>query len=137
MRHCLLPILLLLAACSSDGTTRDFALSRDSAPQTVASTRLPLSVPPLLASRPTRSGAPAVLVPQQQADAEAGSAGQDALVQAAGPAATADIRVLINENSGMAYPPPDMVDKVMSWTPPPGYTSLTAPASKGWFSRMF
>ena len=52
MRHCLLPILLLLAACSSDGTTRDFALSRDSAPQTVASTRLPLSVPPLLASRP-------------------------------------------------------------------------------------
>jgi hypothetical protein len=30
-----------------------------------------------------------------------------------------------------------MVDKVMSWTPPPGYTSLTAPASKGWFSRMF
>lgn len=137
MRLWLLPTILLLAACSDDGTTRNFNLSRDAGPQTVAASRMPLSAPPILAMRPARPGASANEVSLPQEDRAAGSAGQDALVQQAGPASTADIRVLVNENSGLAYPPPEMVDRLMFWTPPPGYTPLTAPAPKGWFSRIF
>ena len=42
----------------------------------------------------------------RQTDQAAGSAGQDALVQAAGPSAAPDIRTMINEKSGLVYPDP-------------------------------
>jgi hypothetical protein len=137
MRFGPLLLLPLLAACSDDSMTRNFALARDSAPQTVASTMMPLSAPPMLTVRPTRPGAPAPQGDARQLEQAAGSAGQDALVQAAGPSATADIRTVINENAGMVYPGPGFVDALMNWSPPPGYTPLTAPARRGWFSRLF
>jgi Protein of unknown function (DUF3035) len=137
-----LPVLsvLLLAACSDDSMTRNFSLSRDNAPETIASTQMPLSVPPQLAMRPTRPGA---MVPQQgdtqpAAEQAAGSAGQNALVEAAGPAAPSDIRNTINENSGLVYPGPGFVDRLMAWTPLPGYTPVIVQGPQGgWFSRMF
>jgi hypothetical protein len=136
MRSGLLLTVLLLAGCADDGLTRNFGLARDSAPDTVAATQIPLSVPPSLALRPTRPGAP---VPRSTAAAEpqVGSAGQDALLQAAGPSSTADIRQLINENSGLVDPGPGFTDQLLNWTPPPGATSLSQPAKKGWLSRMF
>jgi hypothetical protein len=138
MRFCPLLIILLLGACSDDSMTRNFGVRRDAAPQTMASTQMPLSAPPNLAVRPSRPGAP---IPggedRRQTGQAVGSAGQDALLQAAGPAPTADIRTLINENAGMVYPGPSFVDAVLNWTPPPGYTPLTAPARKSWFSRLF
>jgi hypothetical protein len=137
MRICPLLIALLLTACSDDSMTRNFSLSRDGAPETVGSIQTPLSAPPSLAVRPTRPGAPVPQGDRQQPDQEVGSTGQQALVQSAGPPATADIRTLINENSGMVYPGPAFTDAVMNWTPPPGYTPLTAAPSKGWFSRLF
>ena len=135
-----LPVLsvLLLAACSDDSMTRNFSLSRDSAPQTVAATRCRCP-----RRRRWRCGQPPGRARAQQSDAQpaeqaAGSAGQDALVQAAGPAATADIRTVINENSGLVYPDPGFVDQLMNWTPPPGYTPvMTQAPGGGWFSRMF
>jgi hypothetical protein len=136
MRFGLLLSVLSLAACSDDSMTRNFGLARDSAPDTIAATQMPLSTPPSLALRPTRPGAPA---PHQTSPAEqaAGSAGQDAFLQAAGPTATADIRQLINENSGMIDPGPEFTDRLMNWTAPPGATPLSQPAKKGWLSGIF
>jgi hypothetical protein len=136
MRFGLILTVLSLAACSDDGLTRNFGLARDAAPDTVAATQMPLSTPPSLALRPTRPGGQA---PRQTAPAEqvVGSAGQDALLQAAGPSATADIRQLINENSGMIDPGPEFTDRLMNWTPPPGSTPLSQPAKKGWLSGIF
>jgi hypothetical protein len=133
-------LILLLAGCSSsDSLTRNFSLSRDSAPQTVAGTQMPLSMPPSLAMRPARPGA---VVPNRDnptpAEQAAGSAGQDALVEAAGPTASSDIRAAINEKSGLVYPDPGFVDRLINWSPSPGYAPIIRQGAKaGWFSRIF
>ncbi len=139
MRRLPLLLILLLAGCGDDSMTRNFSLSRDAAPENMAATRMPLSMPPGLAMRPARPGA---LVPTQSdsqgTDQSAGSAGQDALVEAAGPASSSDIREVINENAGLVYPDPSFVDRLLSWTPPDGYTPVIGPPPKGgWFSRIF
>ena len=142
MRLCPMLGLLLLAACGrDDGTTRNFSLSRDSSPETIASTQMPLSTPPSVAVRPVRPGA---LAPRSgnasAAEQPVGSSvGQDALMEAAGPAATADIRTVINENSGLVYPDPGFVDRLMTWSPPPGYAPVITQgrSSGGWFSHLF
>jgi hypothetical protein len=139
MRPCFLLPILLLAGCGDDSLTRPFTLSRDTAPENVAATQLPLSTPPGLAIRPARPGA---LVPNRgngQSDQQAaGSAGQDALLDAAGPTSSSDIRTVINENAGLVYPDPGFTDRVMNWTPPQGYKPVIVAAPKGgWFSRMF
>jgi hypothetical protein len=136
MRLCLLLAALMLAACSDDSMKRNFSLNRDAAPDTLSAARMPLSVPPNIALRPARPGAAEPPPPGQQLDQSAGSEGQDALVDSAGPPATAHIRTLINENSGMIYASPGFVDALMNWTPPPGYTPLTAPPKKSWLSRL-
>lgn len=139
MRYLPMLSVLLLVACSDDSMTRNFSLSRDNAPETIASTQMPLSVPPQLAMRPSRPGA---IEPKegdtQPADQAAGSAGQDALIEAAGPAAPSDIRATINQNSGLVYPGPGFVDRLMAWTPSSGYTPVIVQGPQGgWFSRMF
>jgi hypothetical protein len=139
MQRCPLLLILLLAGCSDDSMTRNFGMSRDTAPQTMASTQMPLSTPPSLSVRPTRPGA---IAPSRDnaspAEQAAGSEGQDALVQAAGPASSSDIRTVINEKSGLVYGNPSFVDQLMGWTPQPGYTPvITQGAKGGWFTRMF
>lgn len=136
----LLPVLLLMACGGNDeGTVRPYSLSRDSAPETMASTQMPLSAPPGLTLRPTRP----VMIGSNRSDDQAagqaaGSMGQDALLQAAGPAAEPDIRAVINENSGLVFPGPGFVDRLMSWTPPADYKPYIVPGSSGgWFSKIF
>src|ERR1700722_14966670 len=106
MRYGLAVLVLLLGACSQGDMTRGFSLSRDSAPETVASTQMPLSMPPDMATRPKRPGA---LTPQANAsqvsappaDVSTGSAGQDAFLDAAGGApSSSDVRTQIDESSG-------------------------------------
>ncbi len=132
-------MMLLLAGCSDDSLARNFNLSRDSAPENVAATQMPLSMPPELALRPRPSSAFASSRPEAQPGGqEAASAGQEALVQAAGPAPSSDIRAVINENSGLVYPDRAFVDRLMNWTPPPGYTPVIREAPPGgWLSRVF
>jgi DUF3035 family protein len=134
-------LVLALAACGNSGMTRNFNLSRDAAPETMASTRVPLSTPPELATRPTRPiaiGGSNNANAQQATDQAPASAGEEALVEAAGPAPDPHVRTEINEKSGMVYPNPEFVERLMNWTPPPGYTPIITQGSQGgWFSRMF
>src|SRR3954463_12491137 len=97
----------LLSGCSSNQLSRTFGLQRDAPDEFQVTTRAPLSMPPDFSLRAPRPGAArpqeevgpaaaqAVLVPQA-ALAARGEApvtpGTSALLQAAGPAAPADIR---------------------------------------------
>ena len=137
------PLLLAvsLAGCGDAGMTRNFTLSREAAPETMAATRVPLSTPPELALRPTRPvtlGGSATNA-QPTTDQAPTSAGQDALVEAAGPAADPKVRAEINESAGLVFPSRGFVDQLMNWTPPPGYTPIITPTAKGggWFSHIF
>jgi hypothetical protein len=140
MRLSPLLLIMFLAGCVDTGLTRDFTLSRDAAPETMAATRVPLSTPPELTMRPTR---PVTLGGSssnaQTADQAPASAGEEALVEAAGPAADPKVRTEINENAGLVYPSPEFVQQLMSWTPPPGHTPIITSGGKGggWFSRLF
>ena len=134
------PVLLalLLAACSDDSLTRNFSLSRDATAGTLSATQVPLSVPPNMAERDVRPSVLGTSPGQAQAGAQpAGSAGEDAIVDAAGPAADADIRAKIDENSGVVYPSEGFVDRLMSWAPQPGYAPLVKQAKGSWFSGWF
>lgn len=144
------PFLLVLsvAACGGDsGMTRNFSVSRNAAPETMASTRVPLSTPPELATRPTRpitlgdstQNTQMTQNTQPTPDQGPGSAGEEALLEAAGPTPDPNVRAQINENAGLVYPSPEFADRLLNWTPPPGHTPIINQASKGgsWFSRIF
>jgi hypothetical protein len=134
-------LIASLAACGNSGMTRNFSVSRDAAPETMAAIRVPLSTPPELAMRPTRPvtiGGNSTNT-QPATDQAPTSAGEEALVQAAGPAPDPKVRAEINENAGLVYPSPGFVDQLMNWTPPPGYAPLISPSGSGggWFSHIF
>jgi Protein of unknown function (DUF3035) len=132
--------LFALAGCGGigDELTRAFGLTRDAPDEFQVTTRAPLSMPPDLQLRPPRPGTPrpqeqsertaaeAALVPQAAlgSDDPAGgvSAGQSALVQAAGPAAPADIRRKVDADASMAAADTSLTDRLMFWKqkPPPG-----------------
>ncbi len=135
-------LVFVLAACDNGGMTRNFSLSRDAAPETMAATRVPLSTPPELATRPTRPiaiGGSNNSDAQQTTDQAPTSAGEEALVEAAGPAPDPHVRAEINENAGLVYPSPEFVDRLMNWTPPAGHAAIITQGSKGgsWLSRIF
>src|ERR1700758_5204171 len=139
MRVPLLAILILAGCSSNDATTRNFVLTRDGPPQAVNAARPPLWAPPSLGDRPSRAGAN---VPPRNAaatDPAAGSQGQDALLEAAGPTAAADTRAAINEKSGVVDADPAFVDRLLNWAPQPGYTPVITQggSSGGWLSRIF
>jgi hypothetical protein len=138
MRYLLVLAVLAVAACSDDSMTRTYRLSRDASPDTIAATQMPLSMPPDLSLRPARPGAIAPNREAQSPEQAAGSAGQEALIEAAGPASPSDIRTVINENSGLVYPDRGFVDRLMSWSAPAGSTPIITQAPQGgWFSRIF
>jgi hypothetical protein len=131
----LLAAPLLLAACSGN-VERAFGLTRDAPDEFTVTTRAPLSMPPDYTLSPPRPGAsrPQELSAQQAAEAAlapgavltpaAGpeSAGQQALVSQAGPAAPADIRDKINQEASLDAPHQGLTDSLMFWrsTPEPG-----------------
>ncbi len=131
----MLPVLTLgLSACNGDDLSRTFGITRDTPDEFTVTTRAPLSMPPDFALRPPRPGEPrpqeetapdaaeAALVPQSAlADAQQGdtSAGQQALVAAAGPPAPADIRQKIAQDASLDQPSESLTDRLMFWRKPP------------------
>jgi hypothetical protein len=125
--------LLLLGGCGED-MSRTFGLQRESPDEFQVTTRAPLSMPPsyaLAAPRPgasrpqeqtTRDAAEAVLVPQAAiaaADSAPMSPATAHIVQAAGPAAPADIRTKVEQESSMERAPRNLADRLMFWRSPP------------------
>jgi hypothetical protein len=135
--------LLLLVGCG-ENTARTLGFIRDAPDEFRVTTRAPLSMPPDMAGglpsprpgaprpmeRSARDEAEAVLVPslalrdpRQQPRAAGGSVGEIALLQAAGPAPSRDIRRQVDEESQrLDRPPRDLVDRLIFWRdpPPPG-----------------
>lgn len=119
---------LALGACG-DETQRAFGLSRTSPDEFTVTTRAPLSMPPSFALRPPRPGAPrpqeattvadaqAALVPQSALAGPGGppTAGQQAFLQQAGPAAPADIRRKVDDEAQLDRPDTAISDKLMFW----------------------
>jgi len=130
-------LLCSLSACSSGELSRTFGISRDSPDEFTVTTRAPLSVPPEMSLPPPHPGAPrpnedsprqaaeAALVPQAALapaqTAESGAAlspGQQALLQASGPPAPADIRRKVDQEAALDNPGDSFVDRLMFWRSP-------------------
>ncbi len=172
---------LVLAGCGSGADlSRNFGLTRDAPDEFAVTTQVPLSMPPDFNVHPPEPGAPR---PQQMSEAQQAqqalvpqtaltgvptgqpSAGQSALVQAAGPPAPANIRAQINgEAASAAQQNASFVDTLMFWreTPPAGIavdpqkeaqrirenaalgrsqdsgdTPIIQPRRKGWLEGLF
>lgn len=124
---------VLLAGCGSEGgASRFFGLTHNTPDAFTVTTQPPLTIPPTFALRPPEPGAPrpqavsereaaeAVLAPQTAINDTASpgmSAGQSALLQAAGPPAPGDIRQQIAAANHKAAEP-GFVDELMFWRSP-------------------
>jgi hypothetical protein len=168
-----------LTGCGNGDTlSRTFGLTRDAPDEFMVTTRAPLSMPPDFSLRPPRPGAPRPMEQSSRTQAEealvpqtalgtpqAGdSPGQDALVQAAGPAAPAQIRQQVDADARMQEANKSFVSKLLFWqTPPPpgivvdpqkeaqrlrenaalgenpetGDTPIIQPRKKGWLEGIF
>jgi hypothetical protein len=171
--------LLPLAGCGGgDKLMRTFGLTRDAPDEYTVTTRAPLSMPPDYNLRPPRPGAPR---PQEQSERQqaeealspqtalnaptaSASAGQEALLEATGPAAPGDIRRKIDQDAHNAADDDSFVDKVLYWRKPNtqdvqvnapaeaqrlrqdaalgqaanvGETPIIQQKKKGWFSSLF
>lgn len=135
--------VLGLAACSGEDLTRTFGLTRDAPDEFQVTTRAPLSMPPDFTLRPPRPGAkrPQELSDQQQAEAalvpgsiNSGqqqlppSPGQQALVQAAGRPAPADIRAEVDREAAIDAPSRSFADRLLFWRSPPPPGTVVDPA---------
>lgn len=170
---------LALTACGSGDTlSRTFGLTRDAPDEFMVTTRAPLSMPPDFSLRPPRPGAPRpmeqserlqaeeALVPQVALGTPQGgdSPGQDALVQAAGPAAPSQIRRQIDADARMQQADSGFISKLLFWqkpeppgivvdpqkeaqrlrqnaalgeSPDTGDTPIIQPHKKGWLEGIF
>ncbi len=138
LRWLLLASLLPLAACGDD-LSRTIGLTRDAPDEFTVTTRAPLSMPPDFSLRPPRPGAsrPQELSERAQAEATLSpttdlggpaptmSAGQQALIGAAGPAAPRDIRAEVDAEAQLDQPGESFTDRLMFWqAPPPSGTAV-------------
>lgn len=172
---------LVLAGCGNGvDLSRSFGFTRDAPDEFTVTTQVPLSMPPDFSVRPPDPGAPRpqqvseqqqaeeALVPQTALNgvpAGAPSAGQEALVQAAGPTPPANIRAEVNgEAAAAAQQNETFVDRLLFWRSPPppgivvdpqkeaqrirenaalgrsqdaGDTPIIQPKQKGWLEGIF
>jgi hypothetical protein len=134
---------LMLSGCGD--VERTFGLTRDIPDEFTVETRAPLSMPPSYqltapqpgASRPqevsAQAAAEAALAPATAlggtAPAGPTTAGQQALVAQAGPAAPADIRSRVNAEASLDRPSQSLTDHLLFWqSAPPAGTVLDATA---------
>lgn len=98
-----------------------------------------LSLPPEFTLRPDRPGVTRAVQPSATAtDAGRVSAGQGALLDAAGPAAAQDIRTKVSADAQLETPNQGFTDQLMSWKRPPEQPPIIQRgSSKGLFGRIF
>lgn len=122
----------MLAGCNGDQLGRTFGFIHDAPDEFAVTTRAPLAMPPSFALPPPTPGigrpqeqseraqAELALVPQMSlgAPAEGGSAGQQALVQAAGPPVTPAIRAEVDQEAKLDRPSESLTSKLMFWRKP-------------------
>jgi hypothetical protein len=125
-----------LTCCSGDQFGRTFGFVRDAPDEFAVTTRAPLAMPTNFnlppprpgASRPQeqseRTKAELALVPQMALGGQTAgeSPGQEALVQAAGPAAPSAIRAEVDQEAAKERPKQSVADHLIFWRkpPPPG-----------------
>jgi hypothetical protein len=134
MPYAALGLLAMLSGCGNgDSVSRAFGLTRDAPDEFEVTTRAPLSMPPDQTLRPPQPGvsrpqeqsqrrqAEATLAPEVELDAApaAVSPGQRALVQAAGPAAPADIRRKLGAEASLDDQGRSWTDRLLFWKSPP------------------
>ena len=142
---CLAGAAFALAACAADTSmTRNFGGGGAQPEDVRAGIRPPLSLPPEFTLRPDRPGVTRVAQPSAaQAHAAAAgtgrvSAGQTALLDAAGPAATSDIRAKVNADVQLETPDQGFTDQLMGWQRPADQSPIIQRgSSKGLFGRIF
>jgi hypothetical protein len=127
-----LPVLLALAGCSGDELSRNIGLTRDVPDEFTVTTRAPLSMPPDFSIRPPTPGATRPQERSASASAEAAlspqaalsnnsaqSAGEKALLGAAGPAVSSSIRNDVNKEASQQVSDRRLTDRLMFWKPTP------------------
>jgi hypothetical protein len=169
----------MLAGCNGDKLGRTFGLIRDAPDEFTVTTRAPLAMPPSFTLPPPTPGverpqelsertqAELALVPQMALGTPTegtGSPGQEALVQAAGPPATAAIRTEVDQEALHDRPSQGLTSKLMFWRKPAqpgivldpqkeaqrlrenaalgqsqetGDTPIVQPKKKGWLEGIF
>jgi hypothetical protein len=170
---------LTLSACSgSDSLSRTFGMTRDAPDEFMVTTRAPLSMPPDFTLRPPRPGAARPMEQSERTQAEealvpqtalgvpqAGeSAGQEALLQEAGPPVSNQIRNQVDADARMQQADSGFVNKLLFWqrrqpagivvdpqkeaqrlrenaalgaSPDSGDTPIIQPHKKGWLEGIF
>lgn len=172
--------LITLAGCGESSLARTFGLTRDAPDEFAVTTQAPLSMPPDFNLRPPRPG---VLRPQQRPEREqaeealvpqlaltgpggggGSSRGQAALLDDAGPRASADVRQLVDQDAQLEQASAGFLDRVLTWRKPDtrnlqvdpeketqrirqntalgqpsaaGVTPTIAPKRESWFSKLF
>ena len=147
----LIPVLLV-AACGANSVTKTLGLEPNSPDEFKVTTRAPLSVPPDLTAdslslptpglarpqeMPLTEQAKLALAPQlalQQAAPRTPSAGQTALVGAAGPAAPAGIRAEVAADSAQDSADESVTERLMFWHTPTKSSTLVD--AKGEAARL-
>jgi hypothetical protein len=136
-------VTLSLTACGD--VERTFGLVRDQPDEFTVETRAPLSMPPDYSLRPpnpgaarpqeisTQQAAEAALVPDAALGQPGGgpeTAGQQALVADAGPAAPPDIRKKVDSETGLDRPSQSLTDRLMFWKPAPEAGTVVDPVKE-------
>lgn len=132
-----LSLALILTGCGGEGVKKTFGLEANPPDAFDVGTQAPLSLPPELGSLPPPN--PGEPRPQQVDAAAAGlatlspesaitptatpsSAGQSALLDAAGPTPPPGIRADVNQSALIASKPPGFVSRLMGSAPAPAPT---------------
>jgi Protein of unknown function (DUF3035) len=152
---------LALGGCGNDNATRTFGTTRDGQDELRSEPRPPLSVPPVLTQRPQRlaergAADPAtsgVALNRPEPEAAAGgpgsgsrgepgedvSAGQGALIDAAGPSAPANIRQRVDQDAQIQKPDQAFSDELLFGPSGPRRTAggpIIEHESKSWLGSI-
>ncbi|MBO0710644.1 MAG: hypothetical protein J2P47_05110 [Acetobacteraceae bacterium] len=129
---------LVLSGCSQDYGTRQFGITRDPQEQTRVATPAPLSLPPILSERMTDQATSASQAgpgtPSGPTRSAAPSAGEESLLDAAGPSAPGDIRTRVNQDAQLGQVDPTTANTILYGQPA---QQPIVQRDKSWLGRLF